>query len=87
MNITDFLDIDRMTMSEYEIRLLAYRLKKLDEQEVIHYQAWANQQVKATKKRGKREVPFFDNFEFFNKEKLENKILGKDEKVPRFVNS
>ena len=38
-----------MTMSEYEIRLLAYRLKKLDEQEVIHYQAWANQQVKATK--------------------------------------
>lgn len=77
-----------MTMSEYEIRLLAYRLKKLDEQEVIHYQAWANQQVKATKKRGKYEVPKFDTFEkFFNKEKLENKILGKDEKVLRFVNS
>ncbi len=77
-----------MTMSEYEIRLLAYRLKKLDEQEVIHYQAWANQQVKSTKKRGKYEVPKFDTFEkFFNKEKLENKILGKDEKVPRFVNS
>jgi len=75
-------------MSEYEIRLLAYRLKKLDEQEVIHYQAWANQQVKSTKKRGKYEVPKFDTFEkFFNKEKLENKILGKDEKVPRFVNS
>ncbi|MEY8669980.1 hypothetical protein AALJ40_03870 [Enterococcus gallinarum] len=82
------MDIDRMTMSEYEIRLLAYRLKKLDEQEVIHYQAWANQQVKATKKRGKREVPFFDNFEkFFNKEKLEKEILGNKEESPRFVNS
>ncbi|GKS56460.1 hypothetical protein [Enterococcus mundtii] len=77
-----------MTMTEYETRLIAYRLKRLDEQELIHYQAWANKQVKATKKRGKYEVPFFDTFEkFFNKEKLENKILGKDEKIPRFVNS
>ncbi|WP_438713093.1 hypothetical protein [Enterococcus sp. DIV0806c] len=77
-----------MTMTEYETRLIAYRLKRLDEQELIHYQAWANRQVKATKKRGKYEVPLFDTFEkFFNKEKLENKILGKDEKTPRFVNS
>lgn len=77
-----------MTMTEYETRLIAYRLKRLDEQELIHYQAWANKQVKATKKRGKYEVPFFDTFEkFFNKEKLENKILDKDEKTPRFVNS
>ncbi|ONN42065.1 hypothetical protein [Enterococcus mundtii] len=77
-----------MTMLEYETRIIAYRLKRLDEQELIHYQAWANRQVKATKKRGKYEVPLFDTFEkFFNKEKLENKILGKDEKTPRFVNS
>ncbi|WP_206855014.1 hypothetical protein [Candidatus Enterococcus mangumiae] len=77
-----------MTIAEYETRIIAYRLKRLDEQELIHYQAWANRQVKATKKRGKYEVPLFDTFEkFFNKEKLENKILGKDEKTPRFVNS
>lgn len=77
-----------MTMTEYETRLIAYRLKRLDEQEIIHYQAWANKQVKATKKRGKYEVPLFDTFEkFFNKEKLENEILGKKEEVPRFVNS
>ncbi|MGX7701045.1 hypothetical protein [Enterococcus mundtii] len=77
-----------MTMLEYETRIIAYHLKRLDEQELIHYQAWANRQVKATKKRGKYEVPLFDTFEkFFNKEKLENKILGKDEKTPRFVNS
>ncbi|WP_438844203.1 hypothetical protein [Enterococcus sp. AZ062] len=77
-----------MTMLEYETRIIAYRLKRLDEQELIHYQAWANRQVKATKKRGKYEVPLFDTFEkFFNKEKLENKVLGKDEKTPRFVNS
>jgi len=77
-----------MTMTEYETRLIAYRLKRLDEQEIIHYQAWANKQVKATKKRGKYEVPLFDTFEkFFNKEKLENEILGKKKDAPRFVNS
>ncbi|WP_430610662.1 hypothetical protein IGL01_000739 [Enterococcus sp. DIV0340] len=77
-----------MTMLEYETRLIAYRLKRLDEQEIIHYQAWANNQVKATKKRGKYEVPLFDTFEkFFNKEKLEREILGKKDEIPRFVNS
>jgi hypothetical protein len=86
--VADFLEIDRMTMSEYEIRLLAYKLKRLDEQEVIHYQAWANQQVQATKKRGKREVPVFDTFEkFFNKKKMEKEILGIKDEVPKFINS
>lgn len=86
--MTDIRQIERMTPYEFEIRMTAYQLKRLDEQETIHQQAWANQQVKATKKRGKYEVPLFDTFEkFFNKEKLENKILGKDGKVPRFVNS
>ncbi|MDT2751918.1 hypothetical protein P7G96_06115 [Enterococcus thailandicus] len=86
--MTNFTDIDRMTLTEYEIFMTAYRLKSIDEQEKIHLQAWANQQVQATKKRGKRDVPVFDTFgKFFNKKKLEETVLGVKEEIPKFVNS
>ena len=66
-----------MTISEYELRLKAYRLKKLDEQEVLHQQAWANWQIQSTKTQGKKEVPVYRKFQdFFDKEKFENEILG-----------
>lgn len=66
-----------MTISEYEIRLKAYRLKRLDEQEFIYQQAWANWQVQATKQQGKKQVPVYPTFKkFFDKEKFENEILG-----------
>ncbi|NEX54126.1 hypothetical protein GTP07_14440 [Lactococcus lactis] len=64
-----------MTISEYELRLKAYRLKRLDEQEFIYQQAWANWQVQATKQQGKK--PLYPTFKkFFDKRKLENEILG-----------
>lgn len=66
-----------MTISEYELRFKAYRLKKLDEQELIHQQAWANWQVQATKQQGKKQVPIYPTFKkFFDKKKFENEILG-----------
>lgn len=68
-----------MTISEYELRLKAYRLKRLDEQEFIYQQAWANWQVQATKQQGKKPVPVYSTFKkFFDKEKFENDILGID---------
>lgn len=77
MGINDLREIDRMTVSEYELRLKAYRLKKLDEQEVLHQLAWANWQIQATKAQGKKEVPVYRKFQdFFDKEKFENEILG-----------
>lgn len=66
-----------MTISDYELRLKAYRLKRLDEQELIYQQAWANWQVQATKQQGKKQVPVYSTFKkFFDKEKFENEILG-----------
>lgn len=66
-----------MTISEYELRLKAYRLKRLDEQEFIYQQAWANWQVQSTKQQGKKQVPVYSTFKkFFDKEKFENEILG-----------
>lgn len=68
-----------MTISEYELRLKAYRLKRLDEQESIYQQAWANWQVQSTKEQGKKQVPVYSTFKkFFDKEKFENDILGID---------
>lgn len=66
-----------MTIPEYELRLKAYRLKRLDEQEFIYQQAWANWQVQSTKQQGKKQVPVYSTFKkFFDKEKFENEILG-----------
>lgn len=86
--MTDIRQIERMTPYEFEIRMTAYQLKRLDEQETIHHQAWVNWQVQSTKKEGKKTVPVFTSFKkFFDKEKLENEILGKKEETPRIVNS
>jgi hypothetical protein len=66
-----------MTIKEYGIRMTAVALKKLDQQELIHMQAWANWQVQSTKTQGKKEVPVYSTFKkFFDKEKIENEIMG-----------
>lgn len=85
--LTNMREIERMTMNEYHIRLLAYQLKRLDEQHAIHLQAWANNQITATKVKGKRTEPYFKEFKkFFDFEKLEKELLNyedvqKDEKL------
>lgn len=67
--------------------MISYRLKRLNKSREIHEQAWANNQIKAKKKLGKKEVPYFKKFiEFFDMEKQEKAILGKEEEVPKFVN-
>ena len=44
----------------------AIRLQQIDNARNIHLQAWLNQSAKATKKRGKKTVPYFKTFnEFF----------------------
>lgn len=75
--MTDLLEFERMTVREYSIRMLAFRLKNLDKQEMIHQQAWANWQVQSTRTRGKKEEPVYKSFDkFFNKQELENEVLG-----------
>jgi hypothetical protein len=81
LDMVDFRSIERMTLYEYEIRMTAFRLKSLDQLNKIHEQAWANQQVQATKKIGKKEVPYFNTYKkFFDFEKYEKQVLGIEEK-------
>ncbi|MEM5097283.1 hypothetical protein AACB36_01010 [Enterococcus faecalis] len=72
-----------MTLYEYEVRLLAFQLKRLDHERDLYLQSWLNNQIKATK--GKKSEPYYKEFnKFFNFEEREKLILGKsliDEKV------
>ncbi|WP_270284706.1 hypothetical protein, partial [Enterococcus faecalis] len=83
LEITDLSEIERMTLYEYEVRLLAFQLKRLDHERDLYLQSWLNNQIKATK--GKKSEPYYKEFnKFFNYEEREKLILGKsliDEKV------
>jgi len=79
--MSDIREIERMTIWEYELRMTAYALRKLDSERDIHLQAWVNRQVKAEKNIGTEKkpkmIPVFKTFkEFFDYEKVENEILG-----------
>lgn len=69
-------DIERMTPYEFDLRVTAFKLKKLDEEYHLHLQAWLGQQVQATKKLGKKEVSYFKDFNsFFDYQEREKAIL------------
>ena len=74
-------EIKRMSLAEYRIRMKAYKLRRLDRENEIAYQAWLNREVQARRKRGKNTVFFYKRFgEFFDFEEKENMILGKEKK-------
>ncbi|BBM15586.1 hypothetical protein [Enterococcus mundtii] len=77
LDVFSFIEIGRMTIAEYKLRMKAARLKKLDEDNFIHRQAWLVAQAQGYDKKGK---PIFKTFkEFFDFQKNENIILGIDE--------
>lgn len=54
----------------------AYKLQRVDKEYDMHLQAWINQQVKATREQGKKQVPVFKKFtDFFDYEKNINAII------------
>ena len=77
LGMNDFQLMDAMTLREYRIRMKAYRLKELDEEYKIALLAWQHNQVKATKKNGKKFEPVYKTFkDFFDVDKYEKKIKG-----------
>lgn len=67
--------IESMTFYEYQLRMTAYSLKRLDEQYLAYVQAFANRAAKATKKDGKR-YEYKDAKDAFPIDKMEAEILG-----------
>lgn len=77
LEMNDFLEIDRMTISEYQLRQKAYQLRQLDQEYFLHLAAWKNYEVQAQAKKGKKQVPVYPTFQsFFDYEKLQEKIVG-----------
>ena len=75
--MNDLREINRMTLAEYNLRIKAYRLRKLDRDREIAFSAWLNREINATKKRGKKIEYIYRDFDkFFDYEKREKEILG-----------
>lgn len=51
-----------MTLNEYQLRMEAYQLKKVERQEELAYQSWLNRAVKATKGNGKHQTYYYKKF-------------------------
>lgn len=76
------LEIRRMTLAEYYLRIDAYKLQRVDREYDIHLQAWVNNQAKAEKKKGKNTVPYFKSFDkFYDYEKRIEEVTGKPKEV------
>ena len=67
LGVNDFKQIDRMTISEFNFRMQAYRLQQVDRMNDIHMQAWANNMAGQKKKNGRPVYRKFD--QFFNYKK------------------
>lgn len=60
----------------------AYGLRRVDKDRDMHWQAWLNQQVKATKGKGRSQKPYYRNFnDFFDHEEKEKMILNPEPSI------
>lgn len=83
MNSFRYLDINslehihNMTLQEYELRMKASALKRLDGEYERHQQAFLNNAVQQTKERGNKVVPVYPTMKsFFDYERVEQLVLG-----------
>lgn len=69
-----FEEVDRMTMSEFELRMIAFNLAEVDEERKRHELAYLNVKAQATNKKGK---PVFESFKsFYDYEKRVAEVLA-----------
>lgn len=73
------LEARRTSLYEFNIYSKAYRLRKEENLELIHRQAWLNQQVKSTKGKGKHVRAVFQRFDDFYDVEVRQYMALKDE--------
>jgi alcohol dehydrogenase class IV len=54
-----------MTLYEYEMKMRAYNLKRVDREYDMHLQAWLNHAASATKEQGKKVISAYKDFTDF----------------------
>lgn len=83
LGFTDIYDVYALDLHDYVLMMRGHRLRELDRQYEMHWQAWLNQSAQATKEKGKKHVPVFDSFkQFFDYEKERDILLGRIDKEP-----
>lgn len=73
------LEARRTTLWEYHIHSIAYRLEREEQIHMLHRQSWLNQQVQATKGKGKHIRPVFESFDDFYDEERRYYMALKNE--------
>lgn len=78
--MSDFREIDSMTLYEYDLRMKAHRLQEIDWEYKIHLQAWANCTAKQKKMQGRDKiVPVFTSFkQFYDYDRRIEEVLATD---------
>ena len=70
------LESKRCTPVDFEIYNKGYLIRNQEKTRLLAMQAWLNQSVKATKKRGKTSVSVYKDFDdFYNSEEQFNRIF------------
>lgn len=65
LGFSNIEDVKRMTLREYQLRLEAYQIRRVNEQENLAILAWWIQSVQATKGSPKHPKPVFGEFQDF----------------------
>lgn len=70
-------EINILTLNQYKLLIRGAQLRLLDEEHLIHKQAWLNRVVKTTEMRNRKEVYVYGRFkDFFDYEKEYREITG-----------
>ena len=70
-------EINILTLNQYNLLMKGAELRLLDEEHLIHKQAWLNRVVKRTETKGKQEVYVYGSVkDFFDYEKEYREITG-----------
>ena len=82
-----FEEVNKLTIPEYNLLMKSVELRRVDEENRLHLQAFLNFKAKAKKKAGKDKLrPVYANFKkFFDYEKEVNRVLGKNKTDNRFI--
>lgn len=70
-------EINLLTLNQYKLLIRGAQLRLLDEELLIHKQAWLNRVVKTTEMKNRKEVYVYGSFkDFFDYEKEYREITG-----------
>jgi len=83
--------VKSLTLYEYEARMYAFQLARVDKEHEMHKQAWLNYQVTSMKESGQKQVPVYKTFnDFYDYEKQISAVTGEsieiDERKKRLAN-